>query len=89
MDRNNTPDDLIASALSLPPPQRVELMDAIQASLTDSTFDRSSEKHLDDVEAAWKEEVSRRVDEVKHSQVKTIPADEAEKAIRDDGPSSV
>ena len=42
------------------------------------------EEPADEVEAAWKEEIARRIADIDSGRMKTIPADEAERMIRGD-----
>ena len=58
-------DELLQKAMTLPPEDRAELASSLIDSL-DQTVDA-------DAEMAWQQEVSRRVDEVRSGQVKTIP----------------
>jgi putative addiction module component (TIGR02574 family) len=58
-------DDLLQKALTLPPEARAELASSLLDSL-DQTVD-------EDVDAAWRQEIVRRMDEIRSGKVKTIP----------------
>ncbi|MDI1477974.1 addiction module protein [Polyangium sp. y55x31] len=68
MARDN--DDVVAAALRLPPEGRAALAAALIGSLED-------EEPEEDVEAAWSDEIRRRLDEVDAGAVKPIPWSEA------------
>ncbi len=89
MPSNEQIEGVIASALALPAEQRLEVMDAIHVSLADPSIDHGSVDAAEDVAAAWKDEIARRVAEVKSGRVKTIPAEEAERMIRGDATPNV
>ena len=79
-----TTDEIIASALRLPVAEREQVVDALQQSLIDETIDHGPEDPPDEVEAAWSEEIARRIADIDSGRVKTIPAEEAERIIRGD-----
>ena len=58
-------DDLLKKAMSLPPEDRAALANSLIESL-DETVD-------EDVEAAWQQEITRRIEELESGKVKTIP----------------
>jgi putative addiction module component (TIGR02574 family) len=58
-------DELLQKALALPPEVRAELANSLLESL-DQTVD-------EDVDAAWRQEIVRRMDEIRSGKVKTIP----------------
>jgi putative addiction module component (TIGR02574 family) len=58
-------DELRKQAMSLPPEARADLASSLIDSL-DETVD-------EDVEAAWQQEIARRVEELESGKVKTIP----------------
>jgi putative addiction module component (TIGR02574 family) len=60
-------DELLKRAMALPPEDR----GALAASLLDS-LDECLEVDVD-VEAAWQQEIARRMEEVRSGKVKTIP----------------
>lgn len=64
----NTVDDLAAQAQALSADERVELAERLLASV--AAVDP-------DVDAAWADEIARRLHEVDSGLVQTIPADEA------------
>jgi putative addiction module component (TIGR02574 family) len=65
--------ELSAQAHALPPEQRARLAEELLASLDPRDAD---------VEAAWDEELRRRIDEVERGAVQLIPADTAFAQIR-------
>jgi putative addiction module component (TIGR02574 family) len=79
--------EIIASALRLPLSERVEIVDALQDSLIDESIDHGPVEPAEEVEAAWREEIGRRLDSIETGRVQTIPAEEAERMIRGDGRS--
>ena len=60
--------ELLKKALALPPEERADLASTLIDSL-DATVD-------DDVEAAWQEEIQRRMHDVRSGKVKTTPWEE-------------
>lgn len=60
--------ELSAQAKALPPEERARLAEELLASL---------DPHETEVEAAWDEELRRRIDEVERGTVELIPADQA------------
>jgi putative addiction module component (TIGR02574 family) len=67
-------DELLKQALALSDKERAELAATLIDSL-DTTFD-------DDAEAAWQEEIARRLKDVESGKVKTIPWDEVRRKGR-------
>ena len=65
--------DLLKKALELPPEARAALADSLLESL-DDTVDL-------DAEAEWKQEISRRIQELDSGQVKPIAWEEARRQI--------
>lgn len=65
--------ELTARAKALPPEERARLAEALLA-----TLDHSE----DEVEAAWSDEIRKRIDEVENGAVQLIPADEAFAQVR-------
>jgi putative addiction module component (TIGR02574 family) len=63
--------ELLKKALALPEKERAELAGSLIESL-DATVD-------EDVEAAWQQEIARRLEDVKSGKVKTIPWDDVRK----------
>ena len=84
MAMNLTTHEIIASALQLPFSAREEVIVALQESLIDSTIDHGPEEPADEVEAAWGEEIARRIADIDSGRVKTISSEEAERFIRGD-----
>jgi putative addiction module component (TIGR02574 family) len=89
MATNLTPHEIIASALQLPMAEREQIVEALQESLIDETIDHGPEEPADEVEAAWSDEIARRIADIDSGRVKTIPAEEAERMINGDGRRSV
>jgi putative addiction module component (TIGR02574 family) len=58
-------DELRKQAMSLPPEARADLASSLIDSLDESVDE--------DVEAAWQQEIARRVEELESGKVKTIP----------------
>lgn len=86
---NQKTENIIASAIALPVEERLAVIDAIHVSLADPTIDHGSEESSANVQAAWKEEIARRIDDINNGHITTIPADEAERMIRGDATPSV
>jgi putative addiction module component (TIGR02574 family) len=84
MSTDATTTEIIASALRLPMAQRAEVVTALQDSLIDESIDHGPAEPADEVEAAWREEIARRIVDVDSGRVTTIPAEEAERMIRGD-----
>lgn len=81
---NPTTADIIASVLQLPLAARVEIVNALEQSLSDDSIEHGPEDPPDEVEAAWSDEIARRIADIDSGRVKTIPAEEAERMIRGD-----
>lgn len=73
--------EIIASALQLPLEAREEVIVALEASLEEDAIDHGPEEPADEVEAAWADEIARRIADIDSGRVKTIPAKEAERFI--------
>ena len=86
MDSNSTTEQVIASALQLPVSERFAVVNALQESLIDETIEHGSGDPADEVAAAWKDEIGRRIDGIDSGRVKTIPSEEAWKIINGDAP---
>jgi hypothetical protein len=84
MATNLTTHEIIASALQLPFAAREEVIIALQESLIDASIDHGPAEPADEVEAAWGEEIARRIADIDSGRVKTIPSAEAERMIRGD-----
>ncbi|MEM8864114.1 MAG: addiction module protein [Planctomycetota bacterium] len=84
MASNLTTQAVIASALALPPEQRLTVLGALHSSLTDSDVDHGPEEDPLVVSQAWSKEIAARCSELKEGRVKTISAAEAERLIFDD-----
>ena len=65
--------ELSAQARALSPEQRARLAEELLASL---------DPHESEVEAAWDEELRRRIDEVERGAVQLLPADQAFAQVR-------
>lgn len=81
---NPTTADIIASVLQLPLAARVEIVNALEQSLSDDSIEHGPEDPPDEVETAWSNEIARRIADIDSGRVKTIPAEEAERMIRGD-----
>ena len=84
MAANITPNEIIAAALQLPLAEREQIFDALHESLIDESINHGPREPADEVEAAWSEEIARRIVDIDSGRVTTIPADEAERMIRGD-----
>ena len=81
MATNPSTQDIIVSALQSPVDARFEVMLALQESLIDNSIGHPPAGEDD---AAWSEEIARRIADIDSGRVKTIPWDEAEKMIKSD-----
>jgi hypothetical protein len=81
---NLTLQEIIESALQLPWEDRERILKALRESLIDESIDHGPEEPADEVEAAWSDEIARRIADIDSGRVKTIPSDEAERMIRGD-----
>ncbi len=61
-------DELLKRAMALPPEDRAAMANSLLESL-DETAD-------EDAEAAWDDEIKRRVDDIRSGRVKTIPGEQ-------------
>jgi putative addiction module component (TIGR02574 family) len=86
MAANLTTNEIIASALQLPWADRERILEALQQSLIDETIDHGPEEPADEVEAAWSDEIARRIADIDSGRVKTIPSKEAWKIINGETP---
>jgi putative addiction module component (TIGR02574 family) len=66
-------DELSQKARSLPPEERIRLAEDLLSSVQNSD---------EEIEAAWAEEIERRLQEVESGNAKLIPADEVFAEIR-------
>jgi putative addiction module component (TIGR02574 family) len=71
--------ELLEKALALSTPQRGLLIDRLIASLDDEPAEQG-------VEAAWDEEIKRRVDDIRSGRVKTIPGEQVLKELAEEFP---
>ena len=74
------PADLLAAALRLPEDAREELADRLYESL--------GPPDAGDVDAAWAEEIKRRIDDLESGRAKAIPWEQARRMIFGDGDES-
>lgn len=81
MSTNLTSQEIIASALQLSLAERERIVVSLQESLIDDSIDHGPEEPADEVEAAWGEEIARRIADIDSGRVKTIPSEEAWKII--------
>jgi len=66
-------DELSRKARALPPEERIRLAEELLSSVQDSD---------EEIEAAWAEEIVRRLEEVENGTAKLIPAEEVFAEIR-------
>lgn len=66
--------DLLKKALALPPEARAELADSLLESL-------DKEPAEEGVEAAWSEEIQRRIEEIDSGKVQMIPYEEVRRRL--------
>ena len=76
------PDQLLAEVLALPVGDRARLAESVLASLDED--EAGAEITSADVERAWAEEAVRRAAEIDAGTVKTIPADEVFRELREE-----
>jgi putative addiction module component (TIGR02574 family) len=76
-----TAQQIIDSALLLPLADREHILHVLQDSVIDEQIDHGPEEPADEVEAAWGEEIARRIADIDSGRVKTIPSEEAWKMI--------
>jgi len=89
MSLNLTTHEIIVSALQLPIAAREEVIVALQESLIDADVDHGPTEPADEVEAAWSDEIARRIADIDSGRVKTIPSDEAWKYIDGKSPPNL
>lgn len=87
MATDATTSEVIASALSLTEQQRLAVMDAIHVSLADGSVDHGPMSDSSQAQLAWKEEIARRIADLKSGNTVALDAEEAERMIRGDSPS--
>jgi putative addiction module component (TIGR02574 family) len=68
-------EQILQSALSLPPDDRVEIAESLIQSL--------DEERAAEIEAAWAEEIKRRLESIDKGQAQFIPADEVMRSMRE------
>ena len=78
---NLSAEQIIASATQLSPEDQAAVADALLQKLMDA--DHGPEESVAEVDAAWHDEIGRRVADIESGRVKAIPAEEAERMIRD------
>jgi putative addiction module component (TIGR02574 family) len=76
-----TTQQIIDSILVLPLSEKERILDALQDSIIDEQVDHGPEEPPDEVEAAWGDEIARRIADIDSGRVKTIPSEEAWKMI--------
>jgi putative addiction module component (TIGR02574 family) len=72
---NTQAEQVLQIALSLPPDDRVEIAESLILSL--------DEKRAADIEAAWAEEIKRRIESIDKGQARLIPWEEAIRSMRE------
>ena len=82
-----TPQQIITSAMLLPAEQRALIISALQETILDNVVHGPSDSTFA-VEAAWADEIKRRVDDIRTGNVQTIPSAEAWKLIDGDSQGS-
>jgi len=70
-----TANEIRTAALLLPAEEKARLAEELLSSLDES--------NRAEIDAAWAEEIERRIDELESGNVKTIPADEVFRQLRD------
>jgi putative addiction module component (TIGR02574 family) len=78
MASGHTAQQLIDAALLLPLADRERIVEVLQDSIDRQNF----EEPADEVEAAWSDEIARRIADIDSGRVKTVPSEEAEMIIR-------
>jgi hypothetical protein len=76
-----TAQQIIDSALLLPLADRELILNVLRESVIDESIDHGPEESPDEVEAAWSDEIARRIADIDSGRVKTIPSEEAWKMI--------
>jgi putative addiction module component (TIGR02574 family) len=66
-------EELLEKALQLPSDEKERIARALYENLAD---EEEEDEDPTEVEAAWAEEIQRRVEEIRNGTVETIPADE-------------
>ena len=72
---NTQAEQILQSALSLDPDDRIEIAESLLLSL--------DEKRAAEVEKIWAEEIQRRIDQIDRGEVTLIPADEVMREMRE------
>jgi putative addiction module component (TIGR02574 family) len=67
-------EQILQSALSLPPDERERIAESLLLSLGGET--------QEEIDAAWAEEIKRRIESIDKGEVKMIPADEVMRELR-------
>jgi putative addiction module component (TIGR02574 family) len=70
-------EELLEQALRLPPEEQERIARALYENLADQDDDDPAE-----VEAAWAEEIERRLEEIRNGTVELVPADELMAELR-------
>jgi putative addiction module component (TIGR02574 family) len=86
MSPHLTPQEIIDFVLQLPLDDRERIVHALSDSLIDDSIDHGPEDPADEVEAAWGEEIERRIADIDSGRVKTIPSEDAWKIINGEAP---
>ena len=74
MIMNTQAEQVLQTALTLPPDDRVEIAESLILSL--------DEERAAEVEAAWAAEIKRRIESIDKGEVQLIPADEVMRQMR-------
>ena len=73
-------DELLKRAMALPPEDRAAMASSLIESLDEAVDE--------DVEAAWNEEIKRRVDDIRSGRVKTIPGEQVLRELAEEFPDA-
>jgi len=73
-------DELLKRAMALPPEDRAAMASSLIESLNEAVDE--------DVEAAWNEEIKRRVDDIRSGRVKTIPGEQVLRELAEEFPDA-
>ena len=80
---------LIESALALSEADRFALMDVIHLSLVDPSLNHGDQISIVTASDNWSEELQKRMKDYRAGVAKTLPADQAERMIRDDAKPAI
>lgn len=78
--REQTTEEIIASAMRLPPNEQEKIANTLFENAISAAYGSSESQEA--VDAAWRDEIASRVAGIETRQVETVPADKAERMIR-------